>query len=127
MAKHTSSKIGGIVGVLAGLAGFTLVAVYPFLIGALLVLLVSTGLGSWYGAWYAKKGSHSKTVLNILFWSNVITWIVPLVGFFTSSATFQINARNHGADRRQFMIIAGICYGLSLINGFFGVKLALGI
>jgi hypothetical protein len=127
MASSKSNQVTSAIGIVAGLAGFSLVAVYPALFGLMIIILGSSLLGGWYGSWYAKKKQYNESWIKFLFWSNLCTWFIPIIGFFTATATYQINSRNKGNDRVQFMWITGVCYALSLVNAFFGAKIAAGL
>ena len=118
--KLSNNWTGTLIGAAAFLISAALVQAYPAAFGALIVLILFTGIGYWYGSWYAKHGKHNKGFLQFLFWSNVATWLIPAIGFMTSAASYRINRDNHSQDRKQYMIIAGICFGLSLVNGTAG-------
>ena len=65
----------------------------------------------------------SQDWLKFLFRSNLVTWIIPFIGFFTSTATYSINAGNHGQDRTKYIWFARIGFVLSFINSAIGTKL----
>ena len=78
--------------------------------------------GAFYGVRYIQKTSQNVKWLQLLFWSNTFTWILPPIGFFTYGATHTINLRNHGEDRKLFSKLSGACFWLSFINAIIMAK-----
>lgn len=60
-----------------------------------------------------------STFTKIIAWSNLVTWLLPPLGFFTSSYTFVI-AKN-SPKSRKYWILASIGLSLSLLNGLTAV------
>lgn len=52
-------------------------------IGGLLLAYLS---GCWLATWYSKK-RNNQTLKNIICWINLISWIIPGVGFFVAGTT----------------------------------------
>lgn len=101
----------------------------PFLVHLfpkVMVVVISLGLASLVayliGAWYIRRGKFEKRVLMVLFWSNLVAWIIPDLGFLVGALTTLINSENQGKDRRKYMILGYDCVTLSVIH--FSLKLA---
>jgi len=109
------------------LLGFVIAAALPF-IGRLnhhtygLAIGISLGLFiAFIVAWifttvFFKLGKYNKTFLQVLFWSNMIAWIVPMLGYFISISTSEINRRNRGDDKRLYFFLSGLGLTLSLVH-----------
>jgi uncharacterized membrane protein len=117
---------GAIIGLKGGLlwAGIAVLISlkYPFFLYAYVVMGLVSIVGAFYGVYYLKKVTKSNTWLKLLFWSNMFTWIVPPIGFFTYGATRTINSRNHDDDRKLFIRLANVCFWLSFINAIILAK-----
>ncbi len=91
-----------------------------------MVVIISMGLAalvaSLISSWYVKRGKFEKQVLLVLFWSNLIAWIIPDLGFLIGYLSIQLNAQNHGKDRRIFMMLGLIGLVLSILH--FSLRLA---
>jgi hypothetical protein len=118
--KKKNGAWGTIVGIISFIIGVAIVRAVPA-VGTVLIIALLVGLfARWYGNWYLRKEVGSESWLKFLFWSNVATWLLPPVGFFTSIATYTINSENHGEDRETYMTLAIVGIVLSLINSFIG-------
>jgi hypothetical protein len=114
--KMRGAIIGARAGLISGAIAILISQKYPFFIYAYVVLLLTSLPGALCGVWYIQRRTLGGEWLKLLFWSNTLAWIVPPIGFFVCAATRTINFRNHGADREQFMRLAGGCFILSFIN-----------
>lgn len=85
-------------------------AIFATVIGAGIASLLTTLLGSWY----IKRGKYNERALRILFWLNIVAWIIPFLGLFISFLSGYINARNNGADRNKYRLLGIIGLVLSL-------------
>jgi cell division protein FtsW (lipid II flippase) len=77
----------------AGVAAFVVGRIYPIVI---FMMFICGYAGYLYANWYTKNGKMNEQWLRILSWSNLITWLLPFIGYFTSVATYQINQSNKG-------------------------------
>jgi|SRR5665213_2671701 len=124
--KNSPKTRGFIIGLKGGLlwgipAGLISVK-YHFFIYAYLVMLLTSGLGAYYGVRYMRGTNKSNEWLKLLFWSNTVTWIVPPIGFFTYGATHSINLLNHDEDRKLFNKLSDACFWLSFVNAIILAK-----
>lgn len=115
--------IGARSGLLAGLIAALISWKYPFFKPVFLTMIFTLAVGAIYGVRYGYQDNKNYTWLKLLFWANTVTWIIPPIGFFTSAATRNMNLFNHGADRKPFMRLAGVCFALSFINAIVLAKI----
>ncbi len=92
---------------------------------ALAVLAASILLGKAYATWYLSKPTVNKSWLKILFYSNWVAWILPLLGFFVASATYTMNRNNTGDDKSLYMTYAATCLSASVLNSVVTLVLVL--
>jgi len=115
------------------IGGFVIGALTPFInrlypkqFAAFFVICVSVIIASLVAyaisTWYIKRGRFDKRLLNFLFWSNLVAWIIPILGLLVGSLTNQINLQNHGKDRRKYMVLGSLGFLLSILH--FSLKLA---
>jgi hypothetical protein len=100
-----------------------LVKAIPGIGVAVIIAFVLALLAAWWARWYLKRPNINKMWLRVLFWSNVVTWLVPAVGFFTGFATLTINEKNHGSGRTKYMVMAVVGLVLSFANSLYGAYL----
>lgn len=92
---------------------------YFGLIG-ILVFITITLIPFCFTEWYIKKGYNYKFV-SFLAWSNVITWLFPVLGLFTSVISFTLSThKKQEAFKYRFLGVIGII--LSIISAYIGVK-----
>jgi hypothetical protein len=69
---------------------------------------------------YAKslleRGNIKIKRLKVLYWSNLVSWIIPFIGVYTSIASYTVNKENVAKDRSMYMLLAGIGLVLSTVN-----------
>lgn len=86
----------------------------------LLVIIVPFLIGSWFAKWYGNR-SGNTSVVNIIAWANVLTWFLPVLGYFTAGAAIKFSDLKTGSDRKKIMTLGIIGLILSLINSVIGV------
>lgn len=89
---------------------------FHFFILVWLVYTIFSLLGIIYGASYMRQGNVNEGWLKKLFWSNLATWLVPPLGFFTATSTGVINHANRGNDYTLFRRLANFCFVASLVS-----------
>ncbi len=100
--------IGGIaLGKLLGLA-FFIIIIFPI-------------LGYYFAKWYTKNNRQRNWITNLIIWSNLITWIFPIAGYFTSIASLTIY-ENTDKTNKKAQILGWICLILSIINSLIGIS-----
>ena len=65
---------------------------------------------------FIKIGWYNKTFLWLLFWSNIIAWVVPALGIAIGVSTSLINRHNTGEDRRKYFVLGAIGYLLGVAH-----------
>lgn len=110
--RSTARKVLGFIAALfvyglARAAGTALGGSFGLLI---LLALVLGWLASKLANRYIKKGKIKRNVLKLWAWSNLITWLIPVVGIFTAVFTLKIfmNMR-HKEKLFQVLAIIGLC------------------
>lgn len=111
-----------ILGVIAFVAAFAL----GKYLGMTYFLLIIPGILGWYlASWYVKKTIHQNKLTKFIAWSNLITWFIPIVGFFTSAASIKFN-ESFGKKDKKYIILGIIGLAFSLINAIAGALKATG-
>ncbi|HEU4966037.1 MAG TPA: hypothetical protein VFT53_00965 [Candidatus Saccharimonadales bacterium] len=115
-SKRVLTVFGLIIGALVPLMNLTYPKVGAVLTAAGIIFCIPFLLAFGYSTWYIRRGKYNERWLALLFWSNVITWVIPVLGVFTAAATNLINMHNHGEDRRKYMRLASIGILLSVTH-----------
>lgn len=108
--------LGLIVGVTVPILGRYNHKLYSISIGISLGIVIAVLAGWAFSALYIKMGKYNETFLKIVFWSNTVVWIVPMLGYFVAAVTSEINRRNQGSDKRKYFLLAGFGSALSLLH-----------
>lgn len=117
-AKKTSNTFfSGAAGFLSMVVGI-LVGKYIGILG-LILYVVAGGIGYVFGQVYSKSKKINKNVIEIICWSNVLTWLLPPLGLMTGFATWQFSETLVNR-RRRYLTLSIIAIILSLGNGFWG-------
>lgn len=86
----------------------------------LLVIIVLFLVGSWLAKWYGDR-SGNTSIVKVVAWANILTWFLPVLGYFTAGATIKFSDLKTGTERKQLLILGSIGLVLSLINSVIGV------
>jgi len=94
------------------------------LLGLIYFLFFAVGYLGWYlASLYSKKYSENK-FSRFIAWINLVTWLIPLVGFFTVFATFKFN-QAYGKKTKLYRVLAIIGLVACVINGAIGIIIKL--
>jgi len=77
-------------------------------------------IGYWSANWYSKKENQNYKLKNIICWSNVITWFLPVLGLGTGIASYRFGQIENNKKYKKLGILGLF---LSIINGISGVYL----
>lgn len=105
--------------------GLALVLLYVKLTGsyvAVFALLIPLLVGSWIGKYYLNKKNIKTGFVKFVLWSNIITWVIPLVAMLTIGASIQFNSKNKNKDKIKYLIIIVISFILTYINSIIGAR-----
>ncbi|MFA5755267.1 MAG: zinc-ribbon domain-containing protein [Candidatus Paceibacterota bacterium] len=106
VVTFVSVIIGFIIGKYLGLVLF--IFIFAFLIG------------QWFPKWYMKRGKINITLVKLIVWSNVLTWLLPPLGIMTGFAALEFG--NHfPEDSKKYKTIAIIGIVVSLFNVLAGI------
>jgi hypothetical protein len=86
----------------------------------LLVIIVPFLIGSWFAKWYGDRNGNTS-VVKIIAWVNLLSWILPVTGYFTAGATIKFSDLKTGSERRKLLVLGSLGLALSLINSIIGV------
>ncbi len=89
----------------------------------IIILVIFAAVGMWFSKWYIKRGKMNTTLVNIILWAKVITWLLPPLGLLTGFATLGFS-EHFVSQKKKFMILSIIAIVLALANGFFGAIMA---
>lgn len=82
---------------------------------AVFIILIPALTGSCLAYWYSKKVIKENDLTKSIAWINIVSWLSPTVGVFTSLASIQFNAV-YGKKDKKYIILGTISFVLSLIN-----------
>ena len=105
--------VGLIATCIGGLIGY---AIGRFLGWTYLIFLVLYGVILWYAYSYLKKKKTPNFLVSIIVWSNVLTWLLPPLGIFTSVIAIGLAHNTEQKNKRKYKIFAIIGLTLSIIN-----------
>lgn len=86
----------------------------------LIVLAVPAVIAFMLSNWYMKREKISYRLIKCIAWSNIITWIFPIIGIFTGVCTIQFGT-HISKDKTKYWILAGIGITFALLNGVLGM------
>ncbi|HEY9774785.1 MAG TPA: hypothetical protein V6C81_13570 [Planktothrix sp.] len=87
-------------------------------LAATIIVALGTAVGHLTGRRFGADGMFAR----ILSYSNLLLWLSPIVGFFTSAATLAV-ANQSMNSARKMRVMAAICMIASLANFFAGMVL----
>jgi len=98
-------------------------------VGITFLLCMLFGWLGWIAGGFAIKKGWLEAI-RFINWSNVITWLIPIVGVFTSLLSFRAyfdlpNLGNHSKGKKLYLTLGLISIILSIINGIAGVLIKL--
>ncbi len=88
------------------------------------MFFLSGSIGYLFSKWYIRREVVNFSVINFVVWSNVITWILPIVGTLTGISALKF-ASYIPEKKKKYTKIAIISLLASFLNAFLGVVLAL--
>jgi len=84
-------------------------------------LFGSIWIGTIFSKWRAKKQQgQNNVIMGWIGWSNLVTWIFPFLGLFTSAATVSFSKYPQDVEKK-FKIIGWISLCVSFLNGAVGI------
>lgn len=95
--------------------------IWVLLVCYLLLFIAVYYLGDWLSKLYIKKHKELGSLVRLVAWSNVLTWLLPPLAILTATATFNFSAVSSGDDRKGFRILASIGLLLAIINAIWGI------
>lgn len=98
--------IGFIIGKYLGLGLF--IFIFAFLIG------------QWFPKWYMKRDKINITLVKLIVWSNVLTWLLPPLGIMIGFATLEFG-NYFPENSKKYKTIAIIGIVASFFNAFAGI------
>jgi len=118
--KAVVTRVISVAAILVGLAlGRSLGAAYW-------VVALIVGVPYWAGdriaAWYVKRDNISSKFIEVISWSNVITWLLPPLGMLTGAMTVKFNQYNTN-ERGKYALLGWGCVVASIVNALIGVYL----
>jgi len=84
------------------------------------VFIIPIIIADWFPRWYFKKYQVKNTLIDIIIWSNVITWFIPIIGLATSITALNISSYLDSNNKKKTLILGIICLLLTVINGWIG-------
>ncbi len=115
--ESSKSIFSGILGVVIFILAL---ALGKFMGLVALLLYVSFYAGQKISKWYLKRKNINESVVNFISWSNVITWIFPILGLFT--AAFAIESGEMSEDKgKKYLILGYVGSVFSILNSIAGI------
>lgn len=109
--------IFGIIGFIGGYILFKAIGL------ASILFIIVFLLGNWASKKYIKEHKTENNVINWIAWSNLITWLLPILGIATAISSYNFsNNFKHGKNKYLYLAITGGL--LSILNALWGVLLA---
>lgn len=115
---NNESFLSKIAGYIATGAGFALGYFFGWIF--LLIVIVPFIVGHIFSGWYLKERGNTK-IVEIIMWSNLVAWLLPIAGYFTSGATIKLSELEIGSNKKKRLILGYTGFGLSLVNSIIGV------
>lgn len=85
-----------------------------------LIAFYITGIISYYAFnSYAKKKKTESKLINFIAWSNIVTWIVPILGVFTAFSTLGYLKGIDQQKHKKYLVIALISLVLNFVDVLF--------
>jgi len=82
-----------------------------------------SGLAGYYiSGFILKRYNFAKKLFQIIAWSSLITWVIPVIGVATSTTTFSF--LGYTDKKTKYKIVATVCLILSIVNGLGAFYLA---
>ena len=73
-----------------------------------------------FSVWYLKRKKISYKLTKWIAWSNLISWFLPPLGFFTGICTVQFGL-HFSEDRKKYSELGGVGMILACINSIGGI------
>ncbi|MCP6718812.1 MAG: hypothetical protein KJI71_01090 [Patescibacteria group bacterium] len=110
-----------ILSVVAPITAFIIAYALARYLGLVFLLFLLTGYaGHWFANWYSKRENQSYKLKNVICWSNVVTWISPVVGVGMGIMAYGFGKTENNKKYRNLGIFG---LTLSIVNGLLGVYL----
>ena len=131
-AKNTDSEINKIDGntesvwmkFLGIIVTIVSIALGRFLGLAFFILLIPAVIGWYLAFWYEKKVKTENSLTKFIAWINIVSWFIPIAGFFTSLASIKFS-ESYGKKDKKYLVLGIIGLCLTLVNGVIGAWLGM--
>lgn len=87
----------------------------------ILIILIPSLIGLAFAGWWSKKGEKGRILIEIIAWSNIISWLFPIAGYFTGASTFIFGSANNIQNNKKYLWLGVIGFLASLINSISGI------
>jgi len=98
-SKEALNKIGGkipignkiltaVFGVLGAIFGYLVVRYLGILFAGMFAVVIAASL--YFSRWYYSKHKMETKLTKFILWSNILTWLLPPLGMFTSVLTYKM-------------------------------------
>jgi hypothetical protein len=102
-------------------AGSVLINSSPTISILLFILGLVPFIGIKFADWIVKTSKYNR-LTTVLLWLNTISWIIPVVGFFTSAFSLRYFQKASNSDKK-FALLGTIGLVLSLANSILGAAM----
>ena len=92
-----------------------------YLIGFLAGIIIPIALGVFTGGKYSKIPNPNRLLITILIWSNLITWIFPVIRYFTSVFTIEIASIGTDLEKKKAKLLGHLGLTACLVGGLLNV------
>ncbi len=80
-------------------------AIAGYFLGAGVVFIVVPIIaGSALASWYAQSSNANKTLIEVISWSNLVTWLIPILGFATGGATAAFAEKSEETSPKRMVL-----------------------
>jgi hypothetical protein len=109
------SYMGFIVGLIVS---YLLIRFLGLIAGLILIILFILGFS--FPGWYLRKRSPSEKIINFIIWSNILTWLLPPIGLFTSVASLGFISHFEKPAKTRALVLGLVGLILTIINSIVG-------
>lgn len=115
--EEKKNRYQKIIGIFAFILAFLAGKYFGFLV---FIFLIAVFLGLWFPKWYLKRDRAFPSIIGIIAWSNLITWLLPPLGILTGCASLQFSYLLPTKYKR-YLILGVIGLILSIANAALGI------
>ncbi len=125
ITTNVSDKTTNVFNSIISVVFFIFAFVIGRFIGLVVILFVGAwSLGEWFPKWYMKREKVNVTLVKLIVWSNILTWLLPPLGIATGFTALGLSNYFPG-ERKKYKIVAIIGIVASLLNAISGVLINL--